>query len=226
MSVRIPKVFHRIWVGHEPLPETAKEFAAAWRENHPGWTMVLWTDENLPGQFNRGLYDRTRILAQRADILRHEVLCQYGGVYLDVDFECLSNIEPLLDDVVYFYGEELPGRPGTAILGCVAGHPFARWCQLRLRDRWPWQPGAILHETGPDFFARAIGTYVGGCEREAFTDPESRRIAGVRLMPADGLPLHAFSRWVFYPYSWSGSWLPEDHPDAYAVHHWHSNWKA
>ena len=83
----IPRVFHRIWVGPAPLPETAKSYADSWRLLHPDWDMELWTDENLPqGQFSRDVYEHTATPAQRADILRHEVLNQFGGVYIDIDF--------------------------------------------------------------------------------------------------------------------------------------------
>jgi mannosyltransferase OCH1-like enzyme len=32
----------------------------------------------------------------KSDILRYEVLHKLGGVYVDFDFLCLKNIEPLL----------------------------------------------------------------------------------------------------------------------------------
>jgi len=225
MAQLIPKVLHRVWVGPNPLPETARGWADSWRKHHPGWEMELWTDENLPGQLNHDVYERTAKFCQRADILKHEVLCQFGGVYVDIDFECLKNIEPLLEGVTYFYGEELPGRPALGILGCVAGHPFTRWCQLRLRERWPWKPGGILQETGPDFYGRAIRTYLGKHSRAPLADPALAKDAAAVLVPAHGLPLHAFRPWVFYPYYLGESWVPEDHPESYAVHHWQKNWE-
>ncbi len=221
----IPKVFHRIWVGPEPLPAAVKDYAASWQRHHPDWEMELWTDQNLPqGQLNQGMYRQTANLAQRADILRHEVLNQFGGVYIDIDYECLRNIEPLLEGVSYFYGEELPGRPGTSILGCVAGHPFSRVCQLQIRERWPWQPGKILDETGPDFYKRAVQSYLGEHARVPHTDPLSHRQAGSKLVSACGFPLYEFQPWVLYPYYLGETWAPQDHPDAYAVHHWQKNW--
>jgi mannosyltransferase OCH1-like enzyme len=222
----IPKVFHRIWVGPEPLPATAKDYAASWQERHPDWEMELWTDQNIPqGQLNRGLYRQTVNLSQRADILAHEVLNQFGGVYIDIDYECLRNIEPLLEGVSYFYGEELPGRPALGIIGCVAGHPFSRSCQLLIRERWPWQPGKILEETGPDFYKRAVQSYLGECARIPHIDPLSHRYAGRKFFPACGLPLYEFQPWVLYPYYLGEAWKPQDHPDAYAVHHWQKNWE-
>jgi mannosyltransferase OCH1-like enzyme len=222
----IQKVFHQIWVGPDPLPATAEDYAASWREHHPDWDMELWTDQNLPqGQINLDIYRQTDKPSQRADILAHELLNQYGGVYIDIDYECLRNIEPLLDGVSYFYGEELPERPALGILGCVAGHPFSRLCQLKIRELWPWRPGQILQETGPDFYQRAIRSYLGEHAQSPHADPLSHRQAGARLEPSCGLPLHMFEPWILYPYYLGESWEPQDHPDAYAVHHWQKNWE-
>ena len=125
----------------------------------------------------------------------------------------------------YFYGEEKPGRPAVGILGCVAGHPFSRWCQLRIRERWPWHPGMILDETGPDFYARAIRSSLGEHARKPFIDPASQREAGSKLIASCGLSMHAFHPWVMYPYYLGESWVPAEHPDAYAIHHWQGNWE-
>lgn len=221
----IPRTFHQIWVGPNPLPVAAAEFTASWHRHHPGWQVRLWTDKDVPqGLLNQSIYEQTSVHAQRADILRHELLNRFGGVYIDIDFECLKNLEPLLDGVSYFYGEELPGRPGSSILGSTPGHPFSRWCLERLPELWPWQPGRILQETGPDFFARAIASYVDGCSPVPHADPASGREAVRRFAPDGRAALCAFHPWVFYPYYLGGRWVPEDHPDAYAVHHWQKNW--
>ena len=224
-GLAIPKVFHQIWVGDRSLPATATEFADTWRRHHPGWDLRLWTDENLPdGLVNRDIYEQTTIPAQRADILRHEVLYQFGGVYLDTDFECLRNIEPLLSGATYFYADELPGMPSIGILGCTPRHEFARWCLDRVPERWPWKEGEILNETGPGFFRRAIVEYLGERQAIPLFDPLSRRAAGNMLVPNGKPRLQAFHPWVFYPYYLGEDWVPEAHTDAYAVHHWHKSW--
>jgi mannosyltransferase OCH1-like enzyme len=222
----IPKQFHQIWIGPNPPPPTAAAFRQSWLDRHPGWQMHVWTDENEPtGLCNEDIYRQTTVLAQKADILRYEILSRFGGVYIDIDFECLRNIEPLLSGVSYFFGEELPGRPAIGILGSVAGHPFSQWCLDRLPERWPWQPGRILYETGPDFFAHAVQSYLGEHTREARMDPGAGRAAGDMLASPGVPPLLAFQRWVFYPYYLGERWLREEHPDAYAVHHWQKNWE-
>ncbi len=223
----VPRIFHRIWVGPKPLPDAAAAFAASWERCHPGWEFRLWTDANLPPLQNARLYEQTRILAQKADVLRYELLLRFGGVYADVDFECLRCMGPLLDGVGYLYGDQTPGNPNIALLASAPGHPFARLCVERLPERWPWRKGQILEETGPEFFRRTILDYIGDRRLHPFTDPRSGRVAGNRLDPQrkDRPPLWALHPWVIYPYYMGESWRPALHPDAYAVHHWQKTWE-
>ena len=187
--------------------------------------MQLWTDDNVPGNLvNQEIYHQTVLPAQKVDILRHEILNLFGGVYIDVDFECLRNIEPLVDEASYFYADQLPGTPGIGILGSTPNHPFTRWCLKWIPERWPWQPGHILAETGPAFFRRAVLRYMGNHVAVPLVDPLSGRLAGNKLVAEWGPPLHALLPWVVYPYYMGNKWIPAEHADAYAAHHWHGDW--
>ena len=98
--LRIPRVFHQIWVGPEPLPEEFVAYQRTWLTYNPGWKLQLWTEENLPPDLERReVYEKLRVPAERADILRVELLWRFGGVYIDTDFECLRPIEGLLHEV-------------------------------------------------------------------------------------------------------------------------------
>ena len=44
----IPRVFHQVWVGPEPLPDEYRRYGQTWLQHNPGWVLELWTDENLP----------------------------------------------------------------------------------------------------------------------------------------------------------------------------------
>ncbi len=45
-------------------------------------------------------------MAQKADVARYEIVLKYGGIYMDIDFEPLKNIEPLLHGVDAFVAYE------------------------------------------------------------------------------------------------------------------------
>jgi inositol phosphorylceramide mannosyltransferase catalytic subunit len=124
--VTIPRVFHQIWVGPDSFPEEYEALQETWRRHNPDWELHFWRDDNLPEGLRRPeVYDTSRTPWERADILRLEVVCRFGGVHVDADFECLRPIDPLLaDSIDFFIGYRKPGHVNGALFGAVAGHPL------------------------------------------------------------------------------------------------------
>jgi inositol phosphorylceramide mannosyltransferase catalytic subunit len=94
----IPRIFHRVWVGGS-MPADLARLGDSWLKHNPGWEMRLWTDDNLPVMRNQEIYDRaselveSRLLGRfKSNLIRLEVLEQFGGVYVDCDFEALKPI--------------------------------------------------------------------------------------------------------------------------------------
>ncbi len=136
MSLLIPRVFHQIWVGPDPLPAEYAAYQQTWLEHHPGWTLRFWTEDNLPLPLRRPeAAERLRVPAERANILRLELLWRFGGVYLDTDFECLRSIEPLIEGAELFISLAKPGRVNNALMGSVAGHPLLDEALDRIEPR-------------------------------------------------------------------------------------------
>jgi len=132
----IPKIFHQVWLGSNRLPEEHVRYRKTWVEHHPGWEFRLWTEDNLPDNLvHAEVRNRLRVPAERADILRLEVLYQQGGVYLDTDMECLRPIDELIADVEVFAADSKPGTANNAVLGAVAGHPFIAHALSECRPR-------------------------------------------------------------------------------------------
>ena len=132
----IPRVFHQIWLGPDPLPDEYAGYQQSWLRLHPGWELRFWTEENLPEPLLRPeAAQRLRVPAERANILRVEVLLRFGGVYVDTDFECLRSIEPLVDRAEFFIGLAKPSRTNNALMGAVAGHPLLREALDTMRPR-------------------------------------------------------------------------------------------
>ncbi len=121
----IPRVFHQIWLGPNPLPDEYRRYQQTWLDHHPGWELRLWTEENLPGDLRRPeAAEKLRAPAERANILRLELLWREGGVYVDTDFECLRSIEPLIEDAELFITLAKADRVNNALMGSVPGHPL------------------------------------------------------------------------------------------------------
>ena len=143
----IPRVFHPIWLGEGPFPYAVER--ESWHRFHPDWEHRLWTERDLPGDLE--LVEAANLLrqpAERADILRLELLHRYGGVYLDADFECLKPVDPLLDGVSCFLGLLDSGRVSNAVIGAVPGHPLLAKAMAEVRPRTTYGP-VDREGTGP-----------------------------------------------------------------------------
>jgi mannosyltransferase OCH1-like enzyme len=153
---RIPHVFHQIWLGPEPMPEEFEPYRESWRRHHPGWELRLWDEDNLPdGLRTTAAYDQERQPVERADILRLELLWRFGGVYLDIDMECLRPIDSLAEGLDFFGTEIKPGRVTNTVIGAALQHPILDRALSNLKLH---EPGARFDKalSGPLFFDRVV----------------------------------------------------------------------
>lgn len=151
-------MFHQIWVGPDPLPDEHRRYQETWLSHHPSWELRLWGEEDLPGDLRRPeARDRLRAGAERADILRLELLWRYGGIYVDTDFECLRPLDHLVRDLEFFVAAIGAGRVNNAFVGAVPGHPILDRAldELRPREFHGYDKGAA----GPEFLDRLLRDY-------------------------------------------------------------------
>ena len=164
----IPRILHRIWVGPEPMPPDFELYGERWALMHPDWEQRLWTEDNLPDDVTRReVLNRNRIPAERADVLRYELLARYGGVYVDADMEPLKPIDELLEGHDFFIGELKPGRINNAVFGAVPNHPIladaTREATFMVYDDPQQAPiDEIKTATGPLFFAKMVDRHKDG----------------------------------------------------------------
>jgi mannosyltransferase OCH1-like enzyme len=121
----IPNKIHQIWLGPKEPPT---DWMNTWPEKNPQWEYHLWTEKNLPELYNQKQFDKINTWSGKADILRIELLYQYGGIYIDSDCECLN---PLDDDLrkypLFTCYENEAVRPGLIqnnIIGSQPRHPL------------------------------------------------------------------------------------------------------
>jgi len=144
------------------MPAEFARFGERWPALHPSWEHRLWTEANLPEDVERPeVLDRNRIPAERADVLRYELLWRYGGVYVDADMEPLRPLDELLDGDDFFIGELKPGRINNAVIGAAAGHPILRTAMREARFMVYDDPrrapvDEIKVSTGPLFLAGVV----------------------------------------------------------------------
>jgi hypothetical protein len=96
---RIPKIMHKLWIGPRKLPNLYKKYIENCKKLHPNWQHILWTDKEV---LELGLdsdlyaqYKKRRSFEAQKDIVLHEVLHKYGGVFMDTDFDCVQKLDEL-----------------------------------------------------------------------------------------------------------------------------------
>lgn len=202
--MKIPRVFHRVWLGGKPMPDPFVRWGAGWLEKHPGWTMKLWTEKEAAGLSNADLLPRCSSLAQRADIVRYEALFREGGVYLDTDMECLKNIEPLLEDLDFFGCWQKPEIVSNAVFGGIPGHAIFADLVQRSRTEFRREPWNAM---GPPLFTRILASrpWVQIFDRRTF-------------IPYTRAEYEKFPKWPME--------ISNPPPESYAINHRSSVWHA
>jgi hypothetical protein len=194
--IHIPRIFHRIWLGEQPMPNEFQRYGKTWTDRHPAWEMKTWTDANRIELLNEALFNAEPTWAGQSDLLRFEILLRFGGVYIDTDFECLQNIEPLIQDALCFAGWESEEYIATGIFGATANHPFIERVVAELPRRH--RPGRknVSANSGPLFLHNLL------------QDSELRSA------------LVAIQRQAFYPKKDD----EREIATAYAIHHGAGSW--
>lgn len=195
LELRIPRIFHHIWIGDKPLPDKFQEYIDGWKRLHPDWEFKLWTNDNQPALINQAIYDKGGSWAQKADVLRYELLYNYGGVSLDTDFECLKNIEPLIGGIDGFAASEDGTLVSVGIIGSIPGHPLYKEIIDRVPERFAMTDNPVI-STGPGMISSVVPNYPF---------------------------FKVFGPELFYPIYYTGV-RKYPLGSAYAVHHWAHSW--
>lgn len=120
----IPKIIHYVWVTDSPLKYP--EFRVSWMKHNPDYTFYFWTLNNLPFEkmsetAREIIQDKKLFFLVKAELLKHEMLRIFGGIYVDHDMECLRSFDCFLANDCFTGVEGPDGNIGTAIIGSVKG---------------------------------------------------------------------------------------------------------
>ena len=174
---KIPKIIHQIWVEGE-VPYKLRRFADSVKTLNPDWQYKLWTGGEMEDWVKVHYPDLIDVYQNhansaihKANMFRYLVLSKMGGVYMDMDFECIKPLNflfhkfvkyhELVVSLVCFYPDERKDKYLNAFIGCIPGHPF--WDELikelckRVRDNKYVQ----LRSTGTLLFGEFVDKYPG-----------------------------------------------------------------
>jgi mannosyltransferase OCH1-like enzyme len=127
----IPKILHQIWIGPKPAPINLMN---TWKEKHPDFEYILWNEQEI---HKRGLsfvchkqIDDIPEINGKADIIRWEILYQYGGYFVDADSFCIEPFDKTFENDSGFASFEnentRKGLVATGTMGFIPNHPLCR----------------------------------------------------------------------------------------------------
>ena len=96
----IPKLFHQSWKTSK-LPDKFETWSQSCRTMNPDWEYVLWTDDDNADMVEkyapwfRRTYNGLPAPIERVDASRNLYMHIFGGVYADLDTECLRPYDSL-----------------------------------------------------------------------------------------------------------------------------------
>lgn len=110
----IPKIIFQTWKSKNDIPDNFAYWSNSFKNKNPDFKYRLWDDKdnrafiakNFPWFLEK--YDNFPAEIYRADVVRYFFLFLYGGIYADMDTQCLKPLDETLEiaDVVL-------GRMGT-----------------------------------------------------------------------------------------------------------------
>lgn len=144
MSSIIPKIIHQT----APADKTKWHkiwftCQQSWKDKFPDYEYKMWTDEDLDTFMKTNYPDDYEIYINypenimRIDMARYYILNTYGGIYADMDYECIRNFEEfIVPDKVSIAESSNPDKSWetfqNALMISPIGHPL--WKNVIFRD--------------------------------------------------------------------------------------------
>lgn len=157
----IPKKIHQIWwQGEDHLPAKFQKWQLSWKKLHPSWEYHLWTEEKMlefvqkyePQIFP--YYSSWPLPMSRADAFRYMVLKHLGGVYIDMDIECLRPIDFWTEDASLLLSKTASFN--SAIFGGCQGHMLFIELAKNLNVNMGKGVTECFEKCGPVYFSNTI----------------------------------------------------------------------
>lgn len=138
---KIPKIIHQIWL-NGPIPEKIALLQETWKKQHPGWDYHLWTKEDIDLLYlqNKELYDQQTDPAKKEEIVRFEILYQFGGIFIDNEYECIASLDILHENCDFFAPlttQIRTPRLCSNLIASVPKHPILRKTIQKMHTKQP-----------------------------------------------------------------------------------------
>ena len=217
----VPLIIHQTWKTSE-IPHHWQPHQQSWQRQHPQWEYRLWTDADnrrlIEERYSWFLdtYDRFPRHIQRVDAAKYFILYTHGGVYADLDCECVKPLDPLIATGGAIVSHTRDNVIDCALMASPPGHRLwlevfeqlrrPTWATRLIRHIPGLQASHVLFSTGTRMMKRAVERYIG--------------TGGT--VPADGITVCEAS--LFSSRSWLDRYRPFETADTFVRHHYDDSW--
>lgn len=214
------KIIHQTWKTNE-IPEKMLFCVRSWKLKNPNYKYMFWTDSDIDSFIDRCYPQYNDLLKvikygiQKADIFRILALYHYGGIYVDIDFECLTPIDTWNLDCtkINIANEPIEHHKKDVLCNALIYSPKEKDCLLKILDHGKEvikkNPGEVMKSFGPVSWQTVLGN-----------SPDIKLIESNLVYPLPDITINQ---------NLEGKYLIDikrkDFGDSWAVHYWeHSNW--
>ncbi len=214
----IPRIIHQTWKT-DIIPQEFRAWCNSWEEINPGWQRQLWSDRRLLEFVAEQYPDFLELYCSlpsgvmRADAGRYMLLHHFGGLYADIDTECLSTLDTLaaerrvvlsLEPSTHWHPiasqRGMPYLVFNGIMASPACHPF--WLHVLELMQRNFRARNVIDATGPCLLTAA---------QLSFTEPSEIRLAPSPLFNGQDRhgnePDGTGDAERIARHYWAGSWL-------------------
>ena len=167
---KIPKIIHQIWIGDRPPPyKFINSFREDFMRKYQGWKYYLWDNESIKklNLINDTIFNNEKTYHGKADILRYEILYQYGGIYIDADSYWLGlDLGKLIEQTNYtgfFAGRECKKCKesiASGVLGSSLNNPISKYLIDTLKENYyKYKNLPPYKKTGPYFVDQVLHNF-------------------------------------------------------------------
>ena len=150
------KIIHQIWVGDFKIPHREQELSNSLKKLHSDYQYMFWnTAPELPDniQYWYDIFYNNKNYVFCADLLRLWVVYEYGGFYLDIDFNIKNRLDPLFEyESVFFYHNDTDYTIPNNLIASTKGSTILKYCLDSVKKDSSWY--------GPSWLGQTIKNYL------------------------------------------------------------------
>ncbi|KAK2145180.1 hypothetical protein LSH36_697g03115 [Paralvinella palmiformis] len=138
---KIPRIIHQSWETAD-VPVGFVTWIQSWLKKNPNWEYWFWTKQDVDELIEKNYPTFSNLLKSdsvstedRANVMRYFIIHAHGGLYAELDMECLNSMDSWVFSHGCFLAEEtrehsylvhnkLQGNVINALMACKAHHPF------------------------------------------------------------------------------------------------------